>query len=296
MELPVKKYHTYIALSFAMLFLLTGCKDLENGSPISRDAVSESTVSSNGKERQPEGVDSGVISPVLDVMTSADGSEDLGKWLKENIWDILGNTNLMSVPEVCDLVDPRSARLYIADIDADGEPELIHSLFTGTYTCIESVYKLKDGGLFFSGYYFNGLDQPNCIDGIYSGESGRRFFCTEFVTSGGTGQPYWTSVYEIKFDRSIRLIPVVSAEWAPLTQTGEYCFVKAEFGGEIVHNESEYDRRLSDYLDGCVKVGNIIDPDDHLDVPFSIGFKDITSEEDMQKMIGWICAGMKMNL
>lgn len=235
------------------------------------------------------------INPTTDITAFPNASDDLREWLEENLWDILGNENLMNIPEVCDLVNPRSAVLYIADIDKDGAYELVHSLFTGTYTTINSVYKPNNGKLFFYGYYYSGLNtgEPDQIDGAYTYDGKQRYFCSKYVTSGGTGQPYWIQVYEIKFGDKIDLIPVISEEWAPQSFDGEYQLVKAEYNSGTIYDEKEYDQWLSDFFGGCVRTDDLIDVIDSMDVPFSIGFKDIFSEEDVQSIIDWICNSLQ---
>lgn len=235
------------------------------------------------------------LNSTTDVPAIPNDSDDLREWLEENLWDILGNENLMNIPEVCDLVNPRSAALYIADIDKDGAFELVHSLFTGTYTAINSVYKLNNGKLYFYGYYYSGFNtgEPDQIDGAYTYDGKQRYFCSKYVTSGGTGQPYWIQVYEIKFGDKIDLIPVISEEWAPQSYDGEYRLVKAEYDGGTIYDEKEYRQCLSDFFSGCIRTDDLIDVIDSMDVPFSIGFKDISSEEDVQSIIDWICNNLQ---
>lgn len=230
-----------------------------------------------------------------DITAFPNASNDLSEWLEENLWDILGNENLINIPEVCDLVNPRSAVLYIADIDSDGAFELVHSLFTGTYTTINSVYKPNNGKLYFYGYYYSGLNtgEPDQIDGAYTYDGGQRYFCSKYVTSGGTGQPYWIQVYEIKFGDKINLIPVISEEWAPQSFDGEYRLVKAEYEGGTIYDEKEYRQWLSDFFNGCIRTDDLIDVVAGIDVPFSIGFKDISSKEDVQSIIDWICNNLQ---
>lgn len=231
----------------------------------------------------------------IDVLSVSDDAISLNVWLKENLWDIIGNINLENTPEVCDYVNPRSAKLYIADIDNDGSSELIHWLFTGTYTIIVSVYKLNDAELSFYGYYYDGLNTEDSgfIDGIYTNGSEQRYFCSRYETSGGMGQPYWLQIYEMKFDNGIELVPIISGEWAPPSyDSSEYCFVKAEYDDITIYDENEYDQWLTDFLDGYIRIGDTLNIIDSIDVPFSIGAKDITSEERVQEIIDWICTGL----
>lgn len=113
------------------------------------------------------------------------------------------------------------------------------------------------------------------------------------MTSGGTGQPCWIQVYEIKFDDKIELISVISEEWAPQSFDGEYQLLKAEYDGGTIYDEKEYRQWLSDFFSGCIRTDDLIYVADSIDVPFSIGFKDISSEEDMQSIIDWICNGLQ---
>lgn len=230
----------------------------------------------------------------IDIPLGSDDVTSLDEWLDENLWNIIGNINLANTPEVCDYINPRSAKLYIADIDKDGIFELIHSLFTGTYTTIESVYKLNGTELCFYGYYYSGLhtESSDLIDGVYTNGSEQRYFCSRFVTSGGQGQPYWMQIYEIKFDAGIELVPIISGEWAPSTYNGEYCLVKAEHDGIPIYDKSEYDQWLSNFLGEYIKTGDILEIIDSIDIPFSIGAKDFTSDKKVQEIINWICIGL----
>lgn len=230
----------------------------------------------------------------IDVLSVSDDETSLNGWLKENLWNIIGNINLVNTPEVCDYVNPRSAELYIADIDNDGSFELIHSLFTGTYTIIVSVYKLNGNELSFYGYYYDGLDTGDSyfIDGVYTNGSEQRYFCSRYETSGGMGQPCWLQIYEMKFDTGIELVPIISSEWAPPSYSSEYYLVKAEYDNGTIYDENEYDQWLSNFLGEYTKIGDTLSIIDSIDVPFSIGAKDITSEERVQEIIDWICTGL----
>lgn len=227
----------------------------------------------------------------------SDDGAGLDEWLKENLWSIIGNINLANLPEVRDYVNPRSAKLYIADIDDDGNFELIHSLFTGTYTTIDSVYKLSGTELHFYGYYYSGLhtEDSDFIDGVYTNGSEQRYFCSRYVTSGGADQPYWIRIYEIKFGTGIELVPIISGEWSPSSQGGEYCLVKAEYDGGAIYDENEYHQWLSDFLGDYTAVGDLLNMIDSMDVPFSIGAKEFTSDEKEQEIIDWICTGLTKN-
>ncbi len=227
----------------------------------------------------------------------SDAGTGLEEWLKENLWNIIGNINLVNLPEVQDYVNPRSAELYIADIDGDGNLELIHSLFTGTYTTIDSVYKLNGDELYFYGYYYSGLytEDSDFIDGAYTNGSEQRYFCSRYVTSGGADQPYWIRIYEMKFGAGIELVPIISAEWAPSSQDGEYCLVKAEYDGGTIYDENEYHQWLSDFFGDYTAAGDFLNIIDGMDVPFSIGAKEFTSDEKEQEIIDWICAGLTKN-
>lgn len=224
----------------------------------------------------------------------SDDEIGLDEWLKENLWNIIGNINLVNLPEVCDYVNPRSAKLYIADIDGDGNFELIHSLFTGTYTTIDSVYKLSGTGLYFYGYYYSGLhtEDSDFIDGVYTNGSEQRYFCSRYVTSGGSDQPYWIRIYEMKFGTGIELVPIISGEWSPSSHDGEYCLVKAEYDGGAIYDENEYYQWLSDFLGDYTAAGDFLNIIDSMDVPFSIGAKEFTSDEKEQEIIEWICTGL----
>lgn len=233
--------------------------------------------------------------PTIDISLDADDVTSLDEWLKENLWNIIGNINLMNTPEVCDYINPRSAKLYIADIDDDGNFELIHSLFTGTYTTINSVYKLNGIGLYFYGYYYSGLytEDSDFIDGIYTDGNDQRYFCSRYVTSGGLGQPFWIQIYEMKFDMGIELVPIISSEWSPPSYDGEYCLVKAEYNGEAIYDENVYHQWLFDFFGDYAVAGDILNIIDSMDVPFSIEAKDFTSDEKVREIIDWICTGLK---
>lgn len=235
--------------------------------------------------------------PTMDISLDPDDGTGLDEWLKENLWNIIGNINLVNLPEMRDYVNPRSAKLYIADIDDDGNFELIHSLFTGTYTTIDSVYKLNGTELYFYGYYYSGLhtEDSDFMDGVYTNGSERRYFCSRYVTSGGSDQPYWIRIYEMKFGTGIELVPIISGEWSPSSQDGEYCLVKAEYDGGVIYDEKEYQQWLSDFLGNYTAAGDLLNIIDSMDVPFSIGAKEFTSDEKEQEIIDWICSGLTKN-
>lgn len=234
--------------------------------------------------------------PTMDISSDSDDGT-LDEWLKENLWNIIGNINLANLPEVRDYVNPRSAKLYIADIDGDGNFELIHSLFTGTYTTIDSVYKLNGTELYFYGYYYSGLytEESDFIDGVYTNGSEQRYFCSRYVTLGGSDQPYWIRIYEMKFGAGIELVPIISAEWAPSSHDGEYRLVKAEYDGGVIYDENEYRQWLSDFWGDYTAAGDFLNIIDSMDVPFSIGAKEFTSDEKEQEIIDWICTGLTKN-
>lgn len=254
--------------------------------------TSTATEMSVSKDSQIENSDADRSSSEPDIQKASDS---LGGWLKENLWDIIGNINLINTPEVCDYVNLRSAQLYIADIDNDGSPELIHSLFTGSYTTINSVYKPDNSELNFYGYYYSNAgiwDGSEFTDGVYTNKSERKYFCSRPVTSGSFSQPFWIQIYEMKFGSGIELVPIISGEWAPREYGGEYHLVKAEYDGGVIFNDNEYDQWISEFLSGYTRAGNIENIVDGMTVPFSIGAKDITSDEDLQSIIDWICDGL----
>ena len=239
-----------------------------------------------------ENSDSDLSSSAPDIQKTPD---NLGDWLKENLWNIIGNINLINTPEVCEYVNPRSAQLYIADIDNDGSLELIHSLFTGSYTTINSVYKPNNNELDFYGYYYSNAgiwDNSELTDGVYTNGNNRRYLCSRPVTSGSFSQPVWIQIYEMKFGSGIELVPIISGEWAPQEYGAEYHLVKAGYDGGIIYNDNEYDQWVSELLSGYTRTGDIADIVDGMNVPFSIGAKDITSDEELQSIINWICDGL----
>lgn len=281
----------------------TGCKkEIESDISLNNYEAVVDIIESSAEtvESQYGEIESGSVEESVSTINSSLDSNNitsLDEWLKENLWNIIGNINLINTSEVCDYVNPRSAKLYIADIDKDGNFELIHSLFTGTYTTIESVYKLNDTGLYFYGYYYSGLYMENSHfkDGIYTNGSDQRYFCSRYVTSGGLNQPYWIQIYEMKFDIGIELIPIISSEWSPPSYNSEYCFVKAEYDGITIYDENEYNQWLSKFLGNYTIAGDILDIIDSIDVPFSIGAKDFTSDEKIQEIINWICIRLIKN-
>lgn len=254
--------------------------------------TSAATEISESKDSTIENSDADLSSSAPDTPKSFDS---LGDWLKENLWNIIGNINLINTPEVCDYINPRSAQLYIADIDNDGILELIHSLFTGSYTTINSVYKPNNNELSFYGYYYSDagiLDGSEFTDGVYTNKSERKYLCSRPVTSGSIGQPVWSQIYEMKFGSGIELVPIISGEWAPQEYGGEYHLVKAEYEGGVIYNDNEYDQWVSEFLSGYTRASDIADIVDGMEVPFSIGAKDITPDEELQSIIDWICGGL----
>lgn len=254
--------------------------------------ISTVTETPGGKDSTIENSDAEQSSSAPDIQKTPDSLED---WLKENLWNIIGNINLINIPEVREYINPRSAQLYIADVDNDGSPELIHSLFNGSYTTINSVYKLNNNELDFYGYYYSGIrnwDGSEFTDGVYTNKSERKYLCSRPVTSGSFSQPFWIQIYEMKFGSGIELVPIISGEWATQTYGGEYHLVKAEYDGGVIYNEDEYDQWLSNFFGGYTRSDNIENIADSMTVPFSIGFKDITSDEELQSIINWICDGL----
>lgn len=221
--------------------------------------------------------------------------DSLEGWLKENLWNIIGNINLSNTPEVREFVNPRSAKLYIADIDNDGSLELIHSLFTGSYTTINSVYKLNNNELDFYGYYFSGAgkwDSSEFTDGIYTNKSEQKYLCSLHYTCGSPSQPFWIRIFEMKFGSGIELVPIIYGEWAPREYGGEYHLVKAGYDGGVIYSDDEYDQWMSEFLSGYTRTGNIVNIVKSYDIPYSIGFNGIASDEELQSIIDWICDGL----
>lgn len=286
------------------LVMQTGCKkDIESDISLDNYETAVDVIKSSVEtlESQYGTIKSSIMDesiPTIDISLDSDYVTSLDEWLKENLWNIIGNINLVNISDVCDYINPRSAKLYIADIDGDGNFELIHSLFTGTYTTIESVYKLNETELYFYGYYYSGLytEDSGFIDGIYTNGSEQRYFCSRYVTSGGMGQPYWIQIYEMKFGIGIELVPIISSEWSPLSyNSDEYCLVNAEYDGVTIYDENEYNQWLSDFFGDYIIAGDILNIINSIDVPFSIGAKDITSDEKVQEIIDWICIGLTKN-
>lgn len=281
-----------ICMISVFMFFACSCAAADSEPSAQSSDTSTITEISESKDSAAENSDPDRSSSAPDIQKAPN---NLGDWLKENLWNIIGNINLINTPEVCEYVNPRSAELYIADIDNDGSPELIHSLFTGSYTTINSVYKPNNNELNFYGYYYSNAgiwDGSEFTDGIYTNKSERKYLCSMPVTSGSIGQPFWIQIYEMKFGSGIELFPIISGEWAPREYGGEYHLVKAEYDGGVIYSDDEYDQWVSEFLSGYTRTGDIADIVDGMDVPFSIGAKDITSDEELQSIIDWICDGL----
>lgn len=275
--------------------------EMSNSEPSTQSSDTSTAAEMSGSESSTQSYNTSTATEISDADLSSSAPDiqktpdSLEYWLKENLWNIIGNINLINTSEVREFVNPRSAELYIADVDNDGSLELIHSLFTGSYTTINSVYKLNNNELDFYGYYYSGLrnwDGSEFTDGVYTNKSERKYFCSRPVTSGSIGQPFWIQIYEMRFGSGIELVPIISGEWAPREYGGEYSLVKAEYDGGVIYSDDEYDQWMSEFLSGYTRTGNIADIVDDMDVPFSIGAKDITSDEELLSIIDWICDGL----
>lgn len=257
--------------------------------------ISTITEMPGGKESPIENSNTDQSSSAPDIQKAPD---NLGDWLKENLWNIIGNINLENIPEVREYVNPRSAQLYIADVDNDGSLELIHSLANGSYTTINSVYKQNNNELDFYGYYYSGIrnwDGSELIDGVYTNKNGQKYICSMHYASGSPSQPFWIRIYEMKFGSGIELVPIISGEWAPREYGGEYFLVKAEYDGGVIYSDDEYDQWMSEFLSGYTRSGDIGNIVNSYDVPYSIGFEGIASDEEIQSIIDWICDGLTVS-
>ncbi len=263
--------------------LLSGCAEIQE---LLHDKEEIAAVIPSGEE-----IAAGV-SEGLDMAAQAvsDNTRHLKLWLDDNLWDILGHTNIEITPDMCEFFIADGARLYTSDIDSDGVTELIQSLSCGACTRINLIYKPSGEGLSYYGYCFDGVKS---IDrgGVYSDGGSKRYFCSKCVASGGVGQPYKVELFEMRFGSSLELTPLLSCEFR-LSADEEFLFVSAEHNGNEISTELEYNRLLEDIFGDYVKTSELMDCSNGLAVPFSVAAKELTTDKQAEEIINWICDGL----
>ncbi len=255
------------------LTLLSGCAEFQEALP---DGGEIATAVSEGLDKAVEAV--------------SDNTQRMKVWLDGNLWDILGHTNIEITPEMCEFFIADGARLYTSDVDGDGSTELIQSLHCGVATKINLIYKQSKDGLSYYGYCYDGIKS---IDkgGVYSDGGSKRYFCSKCVASGGVGQPYKVELFEMKFGTSLELISIISCEFE-LSADNEFVFLRAEHDGKEISTELEYNRLLDEIFGDFVKTQELLDYSSGLSVPFSAAAKELTTDEEAQKIIDWISGGL----